>query len=418
MCVVPKRAETREGFRVIGMNKLEHFFFQAGVFVVLFHLFRNISEIYYLVLGFVLLGFLILSFLHLNNNSFQKIFLIIAVSLAYVVFASLITESTYSIAIGVARLFYLSPVIIYFFSKDFNNNEILIFWKIILFFTVASSLSIFLQYFIGPIAWFADHSERAGTDRFASLAGSLTVYGSLVGVAIALSGFIYKQVAIYIALIFLLCLGAFLSLQKMALFSMVLSITFVWAGSRNKISVLKAFFLLSGLIVTGLFLYFILLEYFSEHWTYISLIFTADASAVGDVSVVNSIIDRMTELPFEAFSYWGYLNGLLGVGVFGGSGGLGYPDLPMTHNLVAEVFLIFGLILGALIVFIIFKYLMVCFRFLLFPFNVRAKLASSSFSIVVLTSLFSGGLFYQPVIGLIFWFSLSELYKLSRNVKI
>jgi hypothetical protein len=399
------------------MNKIEHFFFQAGVFVVLVHLFRNISEIYYLVLGFVLLGFLILSFLHININ-FQKISLIIIASLTYVVFASLMTESPYSIVIGVARLFYLSPVIVYFFSKDFNNNESLFFWKIILWFTVASSLSILLQYFTGPIAWFADHSERAGTDRFASLAGSLTVYGSLVGVAIALSGFIYKRAAIYIGLIFLLCLGALLSLQKMAFFSMALSIIFVWAGSSNKISVPQAIFLFLVLIVTGLLLYFILLDYFPEHWSYISLIFTADASAVGDVSVGNSIIDRMTHLPFEAFSHWGYLNALLGVGVYGGSGGLGYPDLPMTHNLIAEVFLIFGLILGALIVFVIFKYLMVCFRFLIFSSNLRVKLASSSFLIVVLTSLFSGGLFYQPVIGLIFWFSLSELYKLSRNVKV
>lgn len=403
---------------MVGMNKLEYFFFQAGIFVVLFHLFRNISEIYYLVLGFVLFGFLILASRYLKKNKFQNTLLLTVVLLFYVVFASLMTESPHPIAIGVARLFYLSPVIIYFFSKDFNNYESLIFWKIILWFTVASSLTIFLQYFIGPIAWFADHSQRAGTDRFASLAGSLTVYGSLVGVAIVLSGFIYKRAAIYIALLFLLCFGALLSLQKMALFSMALSIIFVWTGSRNKISIPQAFFLVVALFLVGVFLYFILLEFFPEHWDYISLIFTADASAIGDVSVSNSIIDRMTHLPFDAFIYWGYLNGLLGVGVFGGSGGLGYPDLPMAHNLIAEVFLIFGFILGALIIFFIFKYLVFSLRFLIYSSNLRVKLASSSYLIVVLTSLFSGGLFYQPVIGIIFWFSLSELYKLNRNVKI
>lgn len=401
------------------MNKLEYYFFQAGIFIILIHLFRNITDIYYLFLGFILLGFLILTFRRLKNKKLQKIYLFMAVIFLYVIFASLMAESLYPIAIGASRLFYLSPVVLYFSSKDFTNIEIAIFWKLILWFIVASSFTIFLQYFIGPISWFADHSERAGTDRFASLAGSLTVYGSLVGVGIVLSGSLYKRSAIYVVLLFILCLGALLSLQKMAFFSMALSFIFFWVGSRNKISIAQFLYLLISLIVIGLILYSILIDYFPEHWDYISLIFTADASSVGDVSVGNSIVDRMTHLPFEAFSYWGYLNGLLGVGVFGGSGGLGYPDLPMTHNLIAEIFLIFGIFLGSLIAFVIFKYLIISFKLLFSSSSdVRVRLASSSFLIVVLTSLFSGGLFYQPVTGLIFWFSLSELYKLSRNVKI
>lgn len=401
------------------MSKLEFIFFQAGIFLVLFHLTRNLSELYYLGLGFGLAGFFILSFRSLKNHIFQKISLIIAVLLIYVIFSSLITESPYPVAIGVARLFYLSPVILYFFSNDFSNEESVIFWKIIVWFIAVSSFTIFLQYFIGPISWFADPSERAGADRFASLAGSLTTYGSLVGVAIVLSGFIYKSFATRFTLLFILCLGAILSLQKMALFSMAISVVFIWAGSHVKFTISRSLSILLILIFVISILYLILLDYFSDHLNYISLIFTADASTVGDVSVSNSVIDRMTHLPFEAFSYWGYLNGLLGVGVFGGSGGLGYPDLPMTHNLIAEIFLIFGIFLGSLIAFVIFKYLIISFKLLFSSSSdVRVRLASSSFLIVVLTSLFSGGLFYQPVTGLIFWFSLSELYKLSRNVKI
>lgn len=386
--------------------------------MVLFHLTRNLSELYYLGLGFGLAGFFILSFRYLKNHIFQKISLIIAVLLVYVIFSSLMTESPYPVAIGVARLFYLSPVILYFFSKDFSNEESVIFWKIIVWFIAASSFTIFLQYFIGPISWFADPSERAGADRFASLAGSLTAYGSLVGVAIVLSGFIYKSFATRFTLLFILCLGAILSLQKMALFSMAISVVFIWAGSHVKFSISRSLSILLILIFVISILYLILLDYFPDHLSYISLIFTADASTVGDVSVSNSVIDRMTQLPFEAFSYWGPLNGLLGVGVYGGSGGLGYPDLPMTHNLIAEIFLIFGFIFGLFIVFIIIKYMVVSFQFMFFSSGVRVKLASSSFLIVVLTALFSGGLFYQPVTGLIFWFSLSEIYKLSRNVEI
>jgi hypothetical protein len=400
------------------MNKLEYIFFPLGVIVILAHLARNISGLYYIFVAIILFGFITLSFLFSQNIRFQKTLSIILILFTYVITASFLADGSDSISIGVARLFYLSPIILYFFSKEFSRTQSINFWKIILWFVVASSCTILLQYIIGPISWFADHSGRAGTDRFASLAGSLTVYGSLVGVAIILSKLIYLNYFIYLPVLFILCLGALLSLQKMAFFSVALSVLIAWIGARDKISIHKSLLLLLFAICTAFALYHILIDYFPGHFSYVSLIFTSDAFEVGDVSVGESIVDRMTHLPLEAFSHWDHLNRFFGVGVFGGSGGLGYPDLPMAHNLIAEIFLIFGVVFGFLIVVTIFKYLLISLKLLYLSSDVRIRLASSSFLIIVLTSFFSGGLFYQPVTGLIFWFSFSELYKLNRNVKI
>ncbi len=400
------------------MNKLEYIFFPMGVIVILAHLARNISGLYYIFISITLLGFVALSFLYYQSNKFKKILVIILILFLYVIIASFLADVLDSISIGVARLFYLSPVILYFFSREFSRSQSINFWKIILWFIVASSFTILLQYIIGPISWFADPSGRAGTDRFASLAGSLTVYGSLVGVAIILSKFIYSNYFIYLPALFILCLGALLSLQKMAFFSVALSVLIAWISTRDKISFSKILLLLLFVIFNAFALYYILLDYFPDHFSYASLIFTSDASEVGDFSVGESIVDRMTHLPLEAFSHWDDINILFGVGVFGGSGGLGYPDLPMAHNLIAEIFLIFGVIFGLLIVVVIFKYLLISLRLLYSTSDVRIRLAASSYIIIVLTNFFSGGLFYQPVTGLIFWFSFSELYKLNRNVKI
>lgn len=399
------------------MNKLEVLFFYFGIVTILAHLVRNLNPLYYIILAFVILLFLVLSLRNFRKPGFQTISLVTIAVVSYVAVVSLIAEVSHSAAVGIGRLFYLAPVVIYCFSTNISNRQALAFWRIIVLFLIASSLSILLQYATGPISWFADHSERAGVDRYASLAGSLTSFGSLVGVAVFAARELFKIKTIYMTAQFLLVLGAVLSLQKMALFSLGLSLTCVAIGAKKRLLAVSLVKLTFSIGIIAFALYFLLLNYYPHHLNYIGLIFTADASQVGDVSAVYSAIDRLTSLPLEAFDYWGYLNVALGVGVFGGSGGLGYPELPMAHNLIAEVFLIFGVLPGSLILMICGKYLWRALRFLTAPTHSRLKIASASFLTLLVGSVFTGGLFYHPVAGLVFWFSLSEMYKLNRSLR-
>lgn len=382
--------------------------------VILLHLFRNVSDFYYVILGIwmLLAGGVLL--LRLERN-IGKILLTLFF-LFYVALISSVAGVAENPAIGILRLFYLAPFVFFVFSMNFSDHQIRVFWKIIAFFTIISSVSLLFQFYSGPISWFADSSERAGVERFSSLAGSLTVFGSIVGVGILVSTFFVNSFTIFFISIVLLTVGAILSLQKMGVANYFIAMSLLLLTgkirSKRKIELVVVLFFMLAL---GIF--FIMSSgNFEAYTSYIAAIFSKDASDVYDVSIWQSIIDRFSELPLVVVDYWGWKL-LIGVGVYGGAGGLGYQEYPMAHNLLLEIIAIFGIPLGCVVIYFLWKYTIYAFRVVAENRNPSTTLSGLIYILLTFSSLFTGALFYHPVIGLIFWFAASNIYKEFNNVQ-
>ncbi|HBP3767881.1 TPA: hypothetical protein L5Z43_005777, partial [Pseudomonas aeruginosa] len=151
------------------------------LFVFLFHILRNLSGAYYLVLA----GFCGLFFLLFINNwrdikySALGIFVIF-----FWTYASLVSVLWFDLygdySIGIFRLWASLPLL--FVAMVLARDNLKVPMQLISFFFSLAALSFLWQYVFGPIEWFAEASERAGGARFASLVGSLTAYGVMVGV--------------------------------------------------------------------------------------------------------------------------------------------------------------------------------------------------------------------------------------------
>jgi hypothetical protein len=275
-----------------------------------------------------------------------------------------------------------------------------------------ATFSLYYQYLFGPISWFAEYAGRSSTNRYSSLLGSLTVYGGFISVPILVSALIVKNRFLAILLIFLFIVGSFLSLQKMSIASLAMAFGFLLHYQDSKVlsaKFLNILYYVCALLVFFLVIYSIGVSNLPDHLNYYANVFTDNASSVGDVSVGQSVAERFSELPFFAINFWGIHNLIFGVGVYGGSGGLGYPEFPMAHNLLFELILIFGLPL-ALAIFSFFCFLLI--RFLLLPKSLqtsRLRLSVCVFSSLLVTSMFSGGLLYQPILAIPFWFAFSDL---------
>ncbi|HBO0506615.1 TPA: hypothetical protein L4A91_005783, partial [Pseudomonas aeruginosa] len=258
------------------------------LFVFLFHILRNLSGAYYLVLA----GFCGLFFLLFINNwrdikySALGIFVIF-----FWTYASLVSVLWFDLygdySIGIFRLWASLPLL--FVAMVLARDNLKVPMQLISFFFSLAALSFLWQYVFGPIEWFAEASERAGGARFASLVGSLTAYGVMVGVP-ALASLFYLKGWARVVCFFLLCLGAMLSLQKAALANIVIVLFFAYWLKLIKKTYLFFTFLLAGL---GL-----------SHRLIVGLL-TSDSSVSQDVPFFESIFDRVTALPLETLSFYG-----------------------------------------------------------------------------------------------------------------
>ncbi len=318
--------------------------------------------------------------------------------------------------VGIFRLLYLAPFVIFLFSTNFSEDQTEVFWNIVALFVAGSAISLLFQFYFGLISWFADSSERAGVERFSSLAETLTVFGSIVGVGILIVGFYKNNFFVFSIAFVLLTAGAMLSLQKMIITNYIISTVLLFFSGKIK-SRRKFELTLILFIIFTFGIYFILNnENLEAYADYVAAIFSKNADNVYDVSIWESIIDRFSELPMAVVDYWGWRL-LLGVGVYGGAGGLGYQDYPMAHNLLLEIIAIFGVPIGCVVIYFLWKYTIFAFRAIAQNRTPSTTLSGFVYILLTFSKLFTGALFYHPVIGLIFWFSASNIYKEFNNVQ-
>ena len=389
--------------------------FILALLPLLLHLMRNISVFYFAIQGLLLLSVFSICRKSANITTAQIIGGILFFWWYAVIMSFFYSDLYGDPLIGIARLTFIVPYIALFFIIRRNQKESLYIWKVLVLFVAIAALTIPYQMIFGGIEWFAEPGERAGILRYSSLAGSLTSFGGIVGAALFVSFILFKGIAKFLlAIIFIVC--AVLSLQKAAIGGVLVAFALLYWIGRLRFSIS---------FITGILLFvvviFTVLEV-DESTRDFSLLFLsgafgfADQQGMTDVTIKQSMIDRFTELPLESLNFFGLSSVIHGVGVFGGSGGLGYPDYPMMHNLLGEILIVFGAPFSIVIIAFLLKYLVfslsICRRT---DTNGVAVIAGGVFILTVVVNLFSGGLFYHPVIGAFFWFSLSELVQYNLD---
>lgn len=277
-----------------------------------------------------------------------------------------------------------------------DRNQLRVFLVISGCFGALGGLSLILQNISGPIAWFAEASERGGLVRYSSVLGSLTILGIFAGMALSAAYFCRISVRIKFAIIFLVAIGCVLSLQKAAIVNLVLFLLLVTVYEvKNKR------YLIIGMSFTGIVLAAIVLSFFfSDYFDLAVNLFSGSNSdvVVDDVGIGESLLQRTWELPSKLYETYGFRGMLFGVGMVGGAGSLGFPDHPMAHNVFFDMLFIGGV-----------PYLLV-YCFFLFATIVRLYRSRAMGGDVELASLWcmlfylinlpaASGIQFQPVIS-------------------
>lgn len=390
-----------------------------------FHLLRNISPAYFLVLAIFLSIFLVCV---LNNSSNINIDPIIYVIFVFWIYASIVGLSQGQVygdsGVGLVRFWAGLPLAGVGMILASGSIDTKMRWFVS--FYVIAALTFPLQYAIGPVEWFAEASERAGTDRFASLTGSLTSYGVSVGVA-SLAALCFFSFPASITLFIVLMLGGLLSLQKAALANLAIAMLLsVWVrGGNVKGVVLRCFYgLIFIAVVAAIFFPIFSQQAFISKLIdiiirIVSGVFSSDADLTADVSFFESIYDRLFVLPAEAINYYDLSTLFFGAGVFGGAGALGYQDLPMAHNGIVEMVLIFGIPFGIILnLFVVYFFVASACR--VFGggrlFDLESRFLLAAIGLFYLNNIFSGGGFFQPISASVFWLAFFRLRFLNKKL--
>lgn len=387
--------------------------------VCLMHMLRNLTDLYFglWALSAATAGLIVIRTPY--HEKMRDIALVVLLgAYAYVAAVSLYWSQDYSEPLtGIARLVFIAPALVGMIYT-LNVRTFPVYYMAWLTFGVLAALSLPAQYVTGAISWFAESSERAGTERFGSLAGSLTVYGNLVGALIFIALVRRGNFLLGAALTLIILVGAVSSLQKAALASAGIGLITAVIAARIRFSTIAGL-VVSLLLAVGLF-YVVADDYIrSVIEGYVqNVLGTGDASRASDASFLDSLTERVTYLPETAIRYFGFSSVPLGVGVFGGSGSLGYPQYPHTHNLVAETILVFGAVVGGAI---ILGLIFLCWRAGLMIVGLDRKrdhndvIAAGVYLNLILPTVFAGALFYHPVSGSMF--ICSALYLTFSLVK-
>lgn len=392
---------------------------RLGLLVILVYCFqttRHITNLYVVILALSVCIFIAALLGTRKTTAVEPVDCLWLSLLFYASFTTLLNADLYGPpGIGLGRLWVSAPLIIV--ASYLAKWRIDVPLKIVTVFFVMAALSFPLQYAIGPISWFAEASERAGGVRYSSLVGSLTAYGILVAVP-AFAALWYWTGKKRVLAFGILALGALMSLQKAALANMALAVCFAfWLSPRRKamfrdLVVLAILGILGGVIIG-------IRGGFAIGVRYLDGILTGDRSLTGDVSFYTSILERIIQLPSLAIEYFNSGNLFVGAGAFGGAGALGYDGLPMAHNGLVEVMLIFGFWIGGAMV---LAMLVLTGRSLLRIVSCRRSecernALACTYVLWVINYIFSGGVIFQPIGAIIFWLVVQRMFKLRRNSK-
>ena len=414
--------------QIITIPKLFPLYLLASLIVMT--AFRNLSAIYYLLLG---LGFVPYLAGNLKDififNRAKLPFFIFLYSTGFIILWSFFYLLSMEPLVGIPRVLLmplLSFIFIYHLKTDEDFKSMLL---VILFCFVLGSLSLVYQFIFDPISWFAPPATRGVLIRYSSVLGSLTVFGTIAGYflilifgPINLLKTFFKRLIVFAILI----IGVAISLQKTAIFITLISLLILFLynirfkGLKIKLNHL-------ALILSFLFLAPILIATNPDIQKYVStlLIISTGIDLSSFSSSVVSITDvrtstitwyeigmRLYGFGFNLYEYYGNFIWFFGVGLKGGAGVMGM-DGYSSHNGLLDL-----LAMGGPLYLISFLYLYFYVQKFLYK-NLADNLAATFFllnCIFIIVAIPTAGAVFQPSVSIIFWTSIAYVYCKSMNV--
>ena len=411
-----------------------------GLYILLnLHILRNLSLVgYFTVLALVYIPVIVYCLLHFASIKLSRIALWLLLYFVTALWPSIVTFIDYGINTGVyatVRYFLSLPMALAAFwllSYEKNMRSMLrLFCSIVLL----GLLTIPLQYATGPISWFAEPGERAGVIRYASLLGSLTVAGGVIPFAVLVALVSHIKPMWKVLLLCGLGLGAIFTLQKAALLGIPLAVCVYIVYQRRQLVKPRN---VLGVFGIGLLIVFLggVANSFLADWpvwqnsvAYASAAFSPENAVArgGDVSIQESIEDRLISMPALALSGLGNYSGWGGYLLGGGFGMVGASlvmpeDSPFitSHNGYVDFVLIGGiahlLAFGGLVCSTL-RSLYIWLK------NCRTKHLSDDVpiaflgivTIALVSLLFAGGLTFQPITGCLFWTIVGIAWRLESE---
>lgn len=380
-----------------------------------FHLLRNVSPAFpaatLLVLGVTTAA---LFWRGLVMREGARIALVaLAACMGYAILISFVAFPEESYADKIPRFLLTVPFL--FIGAMLNRSQLRVFLLVSACFGALGGLSLVVQNVAGPIGWFAEASERGGLVRYSSVLGSLTILGIFAGMALSAAYFCRTSIYLKFLFIFLIAIGCVLSLQKAAIVNLVLFLLLVCVyEAKNKR------YLIIGMSFTGIFLAGIVLSlFFGDYFDLAVNLFSGSNTdvVVDDVSVVESLLMRMWELPSKLFATYGVNGMLFGVGMVGGAGSLGFPDYPMAHNVFFDMLFIGGIPLLLIYCFLLVTTIARLYRLRTAGGDVElASLWCMMFYLINLPA--ASGIQFQPVISSVIYLIIGFFFISPLRMKV
>ena len=380
------------------------------------HLLRNIS-IAYLAIPGMLFAFLIAEAvpgLRLSNP-LSRTYAAFLVWSVYVVVISPLRLGASDLAAASARLFFVLPlaIVVQGLDKDSTVRRFLIVYAAV---AAVGCATLPLQFFTGPVGWFAETSSRAGFDRYASLFGNLTAVGIVGGIGLIVVLLLRMNRILKAIFVTAIVVGMMLSLQKAAIMNLLVVVAvYSWHSGSDAIGRARKLVLavLLVCVVVGPMVWVA----GSVATASLDNVFRFGSHAsYDDYTVTTSIGQRLWELPGVVYDEYGTAGVLAGAGLIGGGGTLGMPDAPQSHNSFFD--LVFTG--GVLYAFLFGRLLWLCLvrigtlRACCSPSAnaIRANnfnVLSGALAVFAINLPFNSGIVFQPNECILFWLTVGLL---------
>lgn len=406
------------------LNKLSLLY--LFVALILMTSLRNLTPLYYLLIGLGLVFFISknISGLFIFKKFFHPYFIFLYLT-GFVIIWSFFFLGSLEPIVGIPRIL-LMPLLSYIFfnflESDKDYKKILL---VILLCFSFGALSMLYQFIFEPIAWFAQSSTRSILIRYSSILGSLTVFGTITGYFLILIFSPINLVRNYLMRILflsILLIGVAISLQKTAFFTTVIALMILFLYNlRFNFMKIK----LSHMFL-GVFLIFsapVLIIINPEIQKYISTLLmistgidlSSYSSSVIAINDVGSSTISWTEISrrlyiFFLFIYEAYGNyiWIFGIGLKGGAGVMGMEGIS-SHNGFLDL-----LVMGGPLYLLSFIYLFIKIQIYFYKSMGKDKLSGTFFLLNLLffiVAIPAAGALFQPSISIIFWTSISYYFK-------
>ena len=388
--------------------------------VLLFQIIRNISLIGYTGILFLSYAVLYLIYFNESKKNFGHIFFerVRGAKLMFLVTYFLIPVITLFdidyFMVAFPRFFVTFPFVLFcFICPILDENNFRSVKKILVIFSTLAAFSLVIQIFTGPISFFADSSIREGLDRYSTLAGSLTVFGTTGAIAILFLLFDKKLFNNFprIFNIIAISIGLLASLQKSAIINLVIIffIAIVLVPKKIKIHLKFRSIIIFIFLMFSLSVFFLLYgERFNNSVIaqYINTTINYTFTNSTTVGVSDDLYSRLFERPLRVISFHNISGSdfLFGIGLKALGGTMGLSFLPMAHNNYFDLLLSGGIIH-------LTSFLIIVSKSLHNMFFIQKKNDETIALTLLLVNMFIGaGNFYQPQICVIL-FSLLFLQK-------